>query len=291
VLRKHPLSGRQIRILKLKERSDGDVFTAAASNVQIVCNMEVISLPESPAAATMRYKALSWYCSDQEQWDSQIFVLPTFEAVQVPDPLRAALQDIGDLSQETAVWVYQVCIDHDSADEVAQQTSLVPDIFQHASEVIVWPGLADDESAKALSFVPDVVDLRNIDDLVLGSPNPIPTPIANLVPEYFGTPPVFGVGPRHNTPDRPRVFVTPKSMRHQNDDEVPEKWQSLVRFMIRPYFSRRWAFLEVALAQSATIYCGLKRIRWSDFCDAITLLGSRFEEVRLLLERAEAAGR
>jgi hypothetical protein len=143
--------------------------------------MQVFNLPERPAVGSgTRYKALSWYCSDQEPWGSQIFVLPTLEPVGVPDSLHAALQDIADPSQEITVWVHQVCIDHDNADELTRQTSLVPDIFQHASEVIVWPGAADDESTIALSFVPDVIDLRNIADSVLGSRNPVPTPIASL---------------------------------------------------------------------------------------------------------------
>jgi hypothetical protein len=48
----------------------------------------------------------------------------------------------------------------------------VPTVFRHAAEIIIWPGLEDQSSATALAFVPDVIDLRNIDELVIGGASP-----------------------------------------------------------------------------------------------------------------------
>lgn len=306
ILGKHPIKGRQIRVLQIKP---------ARFPERIICTLETIELLEkSTDALEAGYKALSWYCSDIAPWNSTMLILPEAQAVRIPNQLEAALRDIRDEFDETTVWVYQVCIDHLDVREVEEQTALVPDIFRQASEVIVWPGMEDNSSATALSFVPEVIDLRNIDDLVVGSLSPSPSPVPSPIPNFkFATnlvaPPLYRL--RHiNTPagipspeessrtttrgEWPQATVSqiPIRSRHPGvTDDVPEKWKLLVDFMTRPYFARRWAFLEVALARSATIYCGKQRLSWSDFCDAITLLGSRFEEVRLLLEQAEAIGR
>jgi hypothetical protein len=307
VFEEYPLIGRHIRVLQIKPEPAWNI-DAYGFPKEIMCTVKTINLPEkSTDVFEADYKALSWYCSHEAPWNSKILILPEAQAVPIPDHLEAALQDIRDPIRETSVWVYQVCIDHHNAQEVEEQTALVPDIFRHASEVIVWPGMEDDASATALSFVPEVIDLRNIDDLVVGSPSPAPTPVDNINTVKLGTPPIHIF--RHDkTPAGIQVKESSRTIMPQwaqttmpqtpirswdrvVTEDVPGKWNLLVDFMTRPYFARRWAFLEVALARSATIYCGRQRLSWSDFCDAITLLGSRFEEVRLLLERAEAIGR
>lgn len=66
-------------------------------------------------------------------------------------------------------------------------------------------------------------------------------------------------------------------MKLENFDSVSEKkenaskWQSLLLFMQRPWFSRRWVVQEVALARAATIYCGRDQIPWENFAVAVEL--------------------
>lgn len=69
------------------------------------------------------------------------------------------------------------------------------------------------------------------------------------------------------------------------DEETPNHWQALVKLLENPYFGRRWVFLELILARRAIVRCGDKEVPWEDFCDAILLLGSRFEEIQLLCKR------
>lgn len=63
----------------------------------------------------------------------------------------------------------------------------------------------------------------------------------------------------------------------ENFDTISErrenalKWQSLLLLMQRPWFSRRWVVQEIALAKSATIYCGNDKITWTDFAVAVEL--------------------
>jgi hypothetical protein len=70
------------------------------------------------------------------------------------------------------------------------------------------------------------------------------------------------------------------------EDSTPVKWQALVNLMQRPYFSRRWVFLELMLAKRAVLYCGRDIVDWADFADAVVILGSRYDEVRLLVRAA-----
>jgi hypothetical protein len=67
---------------------------------------------------------------------------------------------------------------------------------------------------------------------------------------------------------------------------TPGKWQALINLMNRPYFSRRWVFLELILAKRAVLYCGSDMVDWGDFADAVVILGSRYDEVQLLVRAA-----
>lgn len=66
-------------------------------------------------------------------------------------------------------------------------------------------------------------------------------------------------------------------MKLENFDTVSEKsenaskWQSLLLLMQRSWFSRRWVVQEVALARTATIYCGTDNIPWEHFAVAVEL--------------------
>lgn len=56
----------------------------------------------------------------------------------------------------------------------------------------------------------------------------------------------------------------------ENKDNAP-RWQSLLLLMQRPWFSRRWVVQEIALARTATIYCGTDEIPWENFAVAVEL--------------------
>ncbi|KAF2809170.1 uncharacterized protein BDZ99DRAFT_499453 [Mytilinidion resinicola] len=70
------------------------------------------------------------------------------------------------------------------------------------------------------------------------------------------------------------------------EESIPVKWQALINLMKPPYFSRRWVFLELMLAKHAVLYCGGALIDWGEFTDAVIILGSRYDDVRLLVRAA-----
>jgi hypothetical protein len=57
-------------------------------------------------------------------------------------------------------------------------------------------------------------------------------------------------------------FIKDEVLQLQNFDdlcdskEASKKWGALLELMQRKWFSRRWVVQEIALAQTATIYCG-----------------------------------
>lgn len=61
-----------------------------------------------------------------------------------------------------------------------------------------------------------------------------------------------------------------------SDPDSIDNWKALAALMRRPWFSRRWIIQEIAFARQATVYCGMKRTRWSDFADAVALFGEKF---------------
>ncbi|KAL4941899.1 hypothetical protein BDV06DRAFT_212249 [Aspergillus oleicola] len=53
-----------------------------------------------------------------------------------------------------------------------------------------------------------------------------------------------------------------------NDGKFARDWAALSKLMRRPWFSRRWIIQEIALARSATLYCGQESIPWGAFATA-----------------------
>jgi len=56
-----------------------------------------------------------------------------------------------------------------------------------------------------------------------------------------------------------------------SDKKYADSWEALMGLMQREWFSRRWVVQEIALARSATLYCGPDNISWNDFAVAVEL--------------------
>jgi hypothetical protein len=51
--------------------------------------------------------------------------------------------------------------------------------------------------------------------------------------------------------------------------QINTKWPAIVELMRSRWFSRRWVLQEIALARKASVYCGDKKVTWTDFSSAI----------------------
>ncbi|KAI6773008.1 hypothetical protein HG530_003966 [Fusarium avenaceum] len=72
--------------------------------------------------------------------------------------------------------------------------------------------------------------------------------------------------------------------RYARDKTQARKWYALGELMRDRWFSRRWVVQEMALAKDATVHCGDRAVRWSDFADAVSLLVSNQEMIKSLFD-------
>ncbi len=72
--------------------------------------------------------------------------------------------------------------------------------------------------------------------------------------------------------------------RYSKDKQQAENWYALAELMRDRWFSRRWVVQEMSLAQEATVHCGGKTVYWSEFADAVSLLASNQETIKLLFD-------
>ncbi|KAL2063628.1 hypothetical protein VTL71DRAFT_5433 [Oculimacula yallundae] len=71
--------------------------------------------------------------------------------------------------------------------------------------------------------------------------------------------------------------LSDEAVRHVTESRV--NWADLMNLMSSRWFSRRWVIQEVAMAKKVTVHCGLKKIPWSDFSDAVTIFKDREDVV------------
>lgn len=56
-----------------------------------------------------------------------------------------------------------------------------------------------------------------------------------------------------------------------NDQRHAPKWRAFVGLMQRDWFSRRWVVQEIALAPTASVYCGTDELEWRELAIAVEL--------------------
>nr|POE72135.1 heterokaryon incompatibility protein 6, or allele [Quercus suber] len=71
------------------------------------------------------------------------------------------------------------------------------------------------------------------------------------------------------------------------DPGTPEDWACLHDLMQKPWFSRRWIVQEIALARSATLFCGEQSVSWQDFSAATSLFVARYRDLRHLFQSSK----
>jgi hypothetical protein len=65
--------------------------------------------------------------------------------------------------------------------------------------------------------------------------------------------------------------------RVMQDESRKKRWQALEDLFQNKWFTRRWVLQDVALARSAILHWGKKKIHWEEFADAVEILASRMD--------------
>ena len=143
------------------------------------------------------------------------------------------------------LWIDAVCIDQNSNDEKIVQLPYMKDIYQHANQVVIWLGLADDSTGQALSLI---------------------RLAAHCMRQECGQ-----SMPRVNLPGLNKPFNNERNrQRGFPPFEDLESWLPVAALFARSWFSRCWTFQEAALATKATIQIGAHLLDWADLCAACT---------------------
>lgn len=160
------------------------------------------------------YTALSY------AWGPQIFegsIECDGHKKAITKSLQTALWNFRRRDRPVVMWIDQICINQEDAEEKAQQIPLMGSIYQHAWNTAIWLGEANPGSDSAIQLLEDV----------------------NFSLQYIQ---------RKVNPDEFEQFdlPTPES----------EKWQSLWDLLSQPWFMRLWIIQEVLLSRNAWAICG-----------------------------------
>ncbi|KXH42786.1 hypothetical protein CNYM01_03809 [Colletotrichum nymphaeae SA-01] len=92
----------------------------------------------------------------------------------------------------------------------------------------------------------------------------------------------LGPADEHGKTDRAMDFIS-FILQDDTGEKFKERyatnWSELLHLMRRRWFSRRWIIQELALAKSAEVRCGSKKVNWRDFSDAVSIFALRFDSI------------
>ena len=246
------LQNDQIRIATLLPSGHGPLQDDSV----IELKLNVHQLSKLP-----RYRTLS-YCWGDGPADRKCQCKSTVSSgtsyVWISRNLEQALVQIRSPEQEVLLWVDQLCIDQQNEEEKGLQVRLMQHVYTKASEVLVWLGLADAETALAFHLVEDIVRQLQAhrNDVVYGQP--------------------LDLWSQSHSLDLPPADSS--------------EWIAFRNLLSRPWFSRLWVFQEIVLSPKALMVCGEYRTsfwRWYVVCSATRAIDEGLPNHRSHLRRAD----
>ena len=162
-------------------------------------------------------------------------------AIKITQSLFDALIHLRYSEATRMLWIDAVCINQNNNDEKIEQIPHMKDIYLHASHVVIWLGLAEESTSRALGLIRLAANcLRHESGQSMRGRD------LSRFGEAFSD-------------ERNRQWGFP----HKTD---VEGWLPVTAFFARKWFSRCWTFQEVVLATKATIRIGAHFLDWADLC-------------------------
>ncbi|KAK0664574.1 heterokaryon incompatibility protein-domain-containing protein [Cercophora samala] len=118
------------------------------------------------------YEALSW-CWGVENKDFGIRVKKGGKTYRLPvtRELALALKYLRRTNHDRVLWIDAICIDQENHEERNHQVQMMSLIYTSASQVCVWLGEDNDDSATAISFIHEIMQLENFDAIAANKDN------------------------------------------------------------------------------------------------------------------------
>lgn len=199
----------------------------------------VCSIHYSPLDGSSKYEALSYV------WGDADFTSPIIcndDERQVTSNLAAALRHLRDLDEPRIIWIDALCIDQENPNERSEQVRMMGDIYSRADRVLIWLGPEGPETGPAL------LALQQLENYFYGQYDRYPS-----ISDDSSSMGSLRVSARDSAADNP----------------LNVDWQSLAKFLTRPWFQRLWVVQEAAKAKAAVLICGRHAFKWESFCDVL----------------------
>lgn len=112
----------------------------------------------------IEYEALSWcWGTDTKDCGIRIMTGTSQSRLAVTRELMLALKYLRHANKDRALWIDALCIDQANHEERNHQVQMMSRIYSCAQQVCVWLGEDNDDSATAITFIRDIMELENFD--------------------------------------------------------------------------------------------------------------------------------
>jgi hypothetical protein len=160
-----PLKGDEIRLVVLQSGVPGSPLACILATIHAQENREydVVSCmwgPDDPS------NPVSILTSSYKSGRPPSFTDFNHSKIYIRNNLHCALQQLRHPDKDVTLWVDALCINQEDRDEKALQVSMMMEIYTRAANVIVWLGLPTRTSDVAFKFIPEVLDLNGLDELI-----------------------------------------------------------------------------------------------------------------------------
>jgi hypothetical protein len=236
------LPEQTIRLLLLHPGSSSDSLKA---------DLELFHIPPSSNPIIPSYEALSYTWGDLT-FSEDIFCGGV--TLPITPNLSQALIHLRNQDITRILWVDAICINQRDNAEKATQILLMPSIYTHAHNVIIWLGPLDGSTKPALALCRKAAACARNEITA----NELATAEAEV--QDFKTRRVD------------REFWTEEKLQRwglPSPQAQADHYKALANLCDRGWFSRVWTQQEVVLATSATIHIGNECLDWLDFALAI----------------------
>ncbi|KAK0099564.1 hypothetical protein ONS95_013540 [Cadophora gregata] len=193
----------------------------------ISCTIRSISLKD----AAGKYESLSY------AWGTEVSQSPIYLCINgseipvaVQENLYQALVHLRDRHQERSggafvLWVDALCINQSDEVEKSHQVKHMRTVYENASAVCVWLGVAADGSDRLIRT------LKRVCDMAMELEREVPGSWVNVMPKIATS----------------------------IDEEATFPLTNMIAFLSRPWWSRIWVVQEIAAAKTVHFYCGHRR--------------------------------
>jgi hypothetical protein len=219
-----------IRVLILEPGTFGQALHGSFKYQKVSYTTEEHGLP---------YKALSY------TWGlirfTQHIVCGNIE-IPITQNLFEALQHVRHTQEITAIWIDALCINQNDIPEKSKQIPIMRCIYENAEQVLIWLGLGDESTEKALALIQQAARYARAEK----------EDVSKVLNE------LQGLSRRNSGTGFPSRYGPERA-----------SFDALNSFLELPWFTRAWIIQEVVAARSAVMMIGKLRLSYSDFCTSM----------------------